>query len=98
MPARREARYGPRTGRTNQKLDGPVPVSSRSGLHSARFPIPDSRFPMTQLWPLQTCGFVSAWADLDVGPDPGPIAVIDAGSGGLNHPLLRSRISKYVAT
>ena len=42
------------------------------------------------------CGFVSAWADLDVGPDPGPIAVIDAGSGGLNHPSIRSRISKYV--
>ena len=51
---------------------------------------------LARLWPLEACGFVSAWADLDVGPDPGPIAVIDAGSGGLNHPSIRSRISKYV--
>lgn len=59
-------------------------------------PSPTSASP-TRFWPLETCGFVSAWADLEVGPDPGPIAVVDAGSGGLNHPSIRSRISKYVA-
>ena len=53
--------------------------------------------PPSRLWPLETCGFVSAWPDLDVGSDPGPIAVIDAGSGGLRHPAIKSRISKYVA-
>ena len=83
-------------------------VSSRRAAHARLCPVaghartadPSLTLGMTtlpaRLWPLETCGFVSAWGDLEVGPDPGPIALIDAGSGGLNHPSIRSRISKYV--
>jgi len=51
--------------------------------------------PGSQLWALEKCGFLKAWPKLDVGDDPGPIAVIDAGAGGLRHPSVKPRISRY---
>jgi subtilisin family serine protease len=45
-------------------------------------------------WALTKCGFPGVWADLEQGPDPGKIAVIDSGSAW-GHPELED-VVEYV--
>jgi hypothetical protein len=56
-------------------------------------PAPDESAPLPDLqWALTTCGFRDVWPVLDVGPDPGPIAVLDQG-GDPGHPELDTRLT-----
>ena len=48
-------------------------------------------------WALYRCGFPAVWPTLDTGPDPGEIAIIDRGEGGLNHRELAGRITRKPA-
>jgi subtilisin family serine protease len=52
----------------------------------------------SHLWALLRCGFPKAWEILEPrgDADPGPIAIIDVGNGGLDHPSIEPRIEKYV--